>query len=74
MFANSEHPTFPRLHHNKNYAALDSRSIQPLIDRTLMPEVKMVVGGVRSTQYESFPPVVLSLSNHEPPDWPFWGG
>jgi len=33
-------------------AALESRSIQSLIDETSIPEAKMYVGGVRSTQAE----------------------
>ena len=33
-------------------AALESRSIQSLIDKTSIPEAKMYVGGVRSTQAE----------------------
>jgi hypothetical protein len=32
--------------------ALESRSIQSLIDKTSIPEAKMYVGGVRSTQDE----------------------
>jgi hypothetical protein len=35
-----------------NQAALESRSIQWLIDKTSIPEAKMYVGGVRSTQDE----------------------
>ena len=35
-----------------NQAALESRSIQSLIDKTSIPEAKMYVGGVRSTQVE----------------------
>ena len=33
-----------------NQAALESRSIQSLIDKTSIPEAKMYVGGVRSPQ------------------------
>jgi len=47
-----------------NQAALESRSIQSLIDKTSIPEAKMYVGGVRSTQDEQIVPFVVSLSNH----------
>ena len=56
--------SLPRLHHNMNYAALDSRLIQPLIDSTLLPDVKIVGGGVCSTYDERKVPFVVSLSNH----------
>ena len=60
---NSKPPTPParvlgivRLYSNStikmNQAALESRSIQSLIDKTSIPEAKMYVGGVRSTQDE----------------------
>ena len=56
-----------------NQAALESRSIQSLIDKTSIPEAKMYVGGVRSTQEERICPVrhgigpatfMVSLSSH----------
>ena len=60
---NSKPPTPParvlgivRLYSNStikmNQAALESRSIQLLIDKTSIPEAKMYVGGVRSSQDE----------------------
>jgi len=60
---NSKPPTPParvlgivRLYSNStikmDQAALESRSIQLLIDKTSIPEAKMYVGGVRSTQDE----------------------
>jgi len=50
VFANSEHPTLPHLHHKLDQAASENLSIQSPTAKTAIPEAKMYVGGDCSAQ------------------------
>ena len=51
-FANSEHPTLPRPHHESNQAPFEIGLSQSPTSRTTIPEAKTHVGGDCSTQVE----------------------